>query len=156
MSVVKQALVLLMIALVLAGILWLVHPEGLPLRADAEFYALDLSAPLVSVAEARESYETGTHYFVDTRAGAPEGRISIPGSFVIREHSLADDLAEVIDFLYPEDPVILYGNGGPLLVDAVAARMQDRGFTDVTILQGGLQAWRDAGHPVDGLEGGHE
>jgi len=156
MSVVKQALVLLMIALVLAGILWLVHPEGLPLQADAEFYALDLSAPLVSVDDAHDYYESGSHYFVDTRAGAPEGRISIPGSFVIREHSLADDLAEVMDFLYPEDPVILYGNGGPLLVDAVAARLQERGFLDVLILQGGLQAWRDAGHPVDGQEDGHE
>jgi rhodanese-related sulfurtransferase len=152
MRALRQALLLLAISLAIAVGSWAVRGDRLPLRADPQVYALDLSVPLVSVDEARRYYDTGSHYFVDTRAGDPAARPVIPGSFTIREDSLATDLAAVMDFLYPEDPLILYGEDTPLPVDAVAARLSNRGYENLVILQGGLAAWREAGGPVTGEE----
>ena len=149
---VRQSLLLVGIAVVAAGVSWAVRGDRLPLRADPEFYALDLTVPLVSQADARELYEAGTHYFVDTRPGDPGERPAIPGSFTIRETSLADDLAAVMDFLYPEDPLILYGEDRPSPVDAVAARLTSRGYENLVILQGGFAGWRAAGGAVTGGE----
>jgi len=158
---VRQALLLLGLSLALAVGLWLVRPDRLALRADSQVYALDLSAPLISVDEALVAYEDGSRFFVDTRAGDPSGRASIPGSFVIREQHLLEDLEAMGDFLFPEDPLILYGTDHPLPVDAVAARLQTRGFENVVILQGGLEAWQraggtTAGGETGGGEGAHE
>ena len=152
MRALRQALLLLGISLALAVGSWAVRGDRLPPLADPQVYALDLSVPLVSLAEAREHYEAGSHYFVDTRAGDPTGRPAIPGSFTIREEQFDEDLAAAMDFLYPEDPLILYGEDTPLPVDAVAARLSNRGYQNLTILQGGLRAWRKAGDPVTGEE----
>lgn len=153
---VRQALLLMGLSLALAVVLWVVRPDRLPLQADPQAYTLDLSAPLISVEEALAAYEDGSRFFVDTRAGEPAGRATIPGSFVIREQQLLEDLDDLGGFLFPEDPLILYGADHPLPVDAVAARLQTRGFSDVVILQGGLEAWRRADGPLDGGEAADE
>ena len=150
MTAVRQALTLVGIAIVAAVLLWAVRPDRLPLVADAEVYTLDLPAPLVGVTKARELYDAGTHYFVDTRAEGPGGSGVIPGSFVIRETSFDADFEAVMDFLYPEDPLVLYGATTPLPVAAVAVRLQSQGYENLLILQGGLAAWRDGGGSVTG------
>ncbi|MEZ4389091.1 MAG: rhodanese-like domain-containing protein [Candidatus Krumholzibacteriia bacterium] len=144
---VTEALRLVGAILAVGIVTWLVRPDRLPLRADAEFYALDLPAPLVSVDEARAAYDEGRHVFIDTR---PEATLAnaIPGAFVIRAASFAADLDAVREFIFPEDPLILYGEGSPVPVGDVAVLFQARGHTDVRILQGGLEAWRAAGGPV--------
>ncbi len=153
---VRQTLLLLGLSLALAVGLWLVRPDRLPLQADPAIYALDLPVPLISVADARAAYDDGSRFFVDTRPGDPSGRATIPGSFVIREQHLLADLEAIGDFLFPEDPLILYGADHPLPVAAVAARLQTRGFEDLVILQGGLEAWQRAGGEVAGGEVGDE
>lgn len=147
MASVREALRLLMIAVAVATVAWAARPERLPLVADATVYELDLPVDLVSADEARGLYDDGTHYFVDTRPGDPAA--GIPGSFVVRETSFAADLEAVLDFLYPGDPLILYGADHPLPVAGVAARLLDQGYQDVRILQGGLAAWVRTGGPVD-------
>ena len=153
MTAVRQALVLGGIAVVAAALLWAIRPDRLPLIADAEVYTLDLPAPLVSVADARELYDGGTHYFVDTRAEGPTASGVIPGSFMIRETTFDADFEAVMDFLYPEDPLVLYGAATPLPVAAVAVRLQSQGYENLLILQGGLAAWRDGGGSVTGNGG---
>jgi rhodanese-related sulfurtransferase len=145
---VGEAWRLLALAALVAVILWAVRGDRLAPIADPEIYALDLPAPLVSVHEARDLWEEGSHHFVDTRGGEPGGRPSIPGSFVVRETSFAEDLAAAMDFVYPEDHLILYGEATPLPVAAVAVRFHERGYRNVRILQGGLAAWRLAGGPL--------
>jgi rhodanese-related sulfurtransferase len=149
---VKEAawLFLLAVAVTTAG--WFLRAERLPLRADAAFYANELAAPLVHVGEALRLYEEGTHYFVDIRPGAP--RDAIPGAFRVRGETFADDLYAQRDFLFPEDPVILYGDGSLQAASAVAARLQERGFVDVQILASDLAAWRAAGGPLTEEDGG--
>jgi len=153
MIAVRQALVLVGIAVVAAVLLWVVRPDRLSLGADAEVYTLDLPAPLVGVTEACELYDDGTHYFVDTRAEGPGTGSVIPGSFVVRETTFDADFEAVMDFLYPEDALVLYGATSPLPVAAVAVRLQSQGYENLLILQGGLAGWRDGGGSLTGNGG---
>lgn len=144
-----EAVRLVLIILALGVATWVVRPDRLPLRANAEFYALDLPAPLVAVDEALKAFDEGTVVFVDTR---PEADLdtAIPGAFIVRATTFASDLDEVRDFIYPGDALILYGADAPVPVGDVAALFQARGHSDVRILQGGLEAWRRAGGPIEG------
>ena len=152
----RQAGILVGLSLATAVVLWAVRPDRLPLSADAEVYELDLPAPLIAVAAARQAYEEGDVYFVDTRPGMVAEGTAVPCAFVVREATFDDDLDAVMDFVYPEDPLILYGEGTPLPVGAVAARFIARGYANIQILQGGLRAWQTAGGPVSSKEAAHE
>ena len=76
------------------------------------------------------------------------GQSTIPGSFYIREATLDDDLAANIDFLFPEDKIVLFGSGDLMPPANVAARLQSMGFQDIVILDGGLEAWIGSGGSV--------
>jgi rhodanese-related sulfurtransferase len=142
----RQGLVLLAVTLALATALWLARPDRLPLRADTAFYTAELSAPLITPDEALADYDDGTHIFLDARADADSG--GIPGALPLREGSFDDDLYAVRDFVFAEDPLIVYGDGNLQSVSVVAARLQERGYRSVFILRGGLEAWRRAGGPL--------
>jgi len=140
-----QALTLLLVAAVLAAAGWALRPDPLPLVADPVAYELELSAPLVETGTALQLFDEGNHFFIDTRPSAGPGVETISGSFVIREKEFADDLLRLMDVLYPEDPVILFGDGNLMGVSNVAARLQERGFTSVQIMRSGLDGWQKAG-----------
>lgn len=152
----REAGGLLVLSLLLAAGVWAARTPRLPLRADVALYRLDLPFPAVDAAQALALYEAGNHLFVDTRDVDPSVTPRIPGSFAVRQATFADDLLEAHDFLTPVDPVLLYGDGDLLAVSAVASRLQQRGYADLTLLRDGLAAWRAAGGPLTGGEGRDE
>lgn len=141
----REAGLVLLAAGILASVNWLAGAAKLPLRADPAVYELELAVPLVEIPEALALFTQGAHLFIDTRAGVPQAGDTIAGAFVIREGSFDDDLLALFDDLYPEDPVILFGNGDLVGTNNIANRLLERGFSDVRILRGGLQGWRGAG-----------
>jgi rhodanese-related sulfurtransferase len=159
-SVTREAGLLLLVAVTLAVASWALRPPRLPLRADLELYELDLGFPVIDAVEAMASYEANTRIFIDTRpAGESGGRI--PGAIPISQARFEEELGEAFDFLLCEDPLLLYGNGNLLLIAAVASRLQERGFEDITLMSGGLESWRAAGgalvdDPGAGTEADHE
>ncbi|MCB1149988.1 rhodanese-like domain-containing protein, partial [bacterium] len=92
-----------------------------------------------------------THIFVDTRA-VDDGR-RIPGAMVLRPDSFDEDFREIYDFLVPEDALILYGDGNLMLTSNVAQQLEARGFTELSLLRGDLDAWAAAGGDLS-TEGG--
>ena len=144
----RQAVLLLLLVIALTGGIWLLRSERLPLRAELAFYELDLSVPMVTAPAAVALYEEGAHLFVDTRRVEIDNVTHIPGAFSVRQESFDEDLYASMDFLLPEDPVILYGDGNLQAIDAIAARLLDRGFIDLAIMNGGLASWRQAGGPL--------
>lgn len=144
----RQAFLLLAISAVLAAGLWLVRSPRVPLRADPADYELELAAPLIEVAEARRFYDEGLHLFIDTRSAGADSVQTIPGAFVIRPDSFDDDVLSLLDIIVPEDQFILFGSGNLALANNVAARMVQRGYPNVALLKGGLDAWRAAGGPL--------
>jgi rhodanese-related sulfurtransferase len=147
-TAVREALLIGGASAVIAAVVWLARPDRLPLRAQAEIYELELAAPVVPAAEAVAFFEAGDHLFIDARENTAGGEI--PGAFRVRSSTFDADLAEVHDFLYPEDKLVLYDGGVMQAADAVAVRFQERGYANVTILQGGVAAWRVAGGPLAG------
>lgn len=141
----KEAGRVLLLAVIVAGGNWVGGSASLPLVADPTVYELELSAPLVTIPRALELFDEGVHLFVDTRPVRPGSEPTIAGAFVIREATFDDDLLALFDVLYPEDPVILFGDGDLVGTSNVAARLQDRGYHDVQILEGGLRGWQEAG-----------
>ncbi|MFH1843990.1 MAG: rhodanese-like domain-containing protein [bacterium] len=147
-TVVREAVILLAAALVLAGGSWLLRAEPLPLAADASLYEIELAAPLISLEQAFSRYDSGSHLFVDTREPALITQVRIGGSFAIRASTFADDLIEAADFIWREDALVLYGNGDLRDVSSVAARFLERGYENIEIMAGGIEAWRQNGYPV--------
>jgi rhodanese-related sulfurtransferase len=144
----KEAGLVLLAAMVVAAANWLAGDEKLSLTADPSVYELELYAPLVEIAAAQDLFDEGIHLFIDTRPGDPTDRPTIAGAFVIREETFDDDLLALFDDLYPEDPVVVFGNGDLVGANNVAGRLQGRGFGDVQILRGGLAGWEKAGGMV--------
>jgi rhodanese-related sulfurtransferase len=139
----REAGLLLLVSVVAAGGWWARQPDPLPLAADPAVYRLELAAPLVDVAQALAHYDEGLHLFVDTRVET--GGETIPGALFIREATFDDDLLANFDFLFPEDQLVLFGDGDLTRTSNVAGRLIDRGYANVEILQGGLGAWKKAG-----------
>lgn len=139
----RQGLILLLVSVLVTAVSWALRPDRLPLRADRQTYELELAAPLVQPADALGLYDEGEVLFADTRS-VTEGGV-IPGAFPLRPDTLDDDLLAVFDFLEPETPLVLYGDGSLTTTSGVAARLAERGYTDLRILAGGVGAWRGAG-----------
>ncbi len=143
----REAGALLSLAVVLATTAWVARTPRLPLRADGAVYRLDLQFPAITVAGALKLYREGDHLFVDTRDVDADATARVPGAFSVRQDSFADDLRAVRDFLGPADCIVLYGDN-LLAASAVASRLKERGYTDLTLMRGDLAAWRSAGGPV--------
>nr|MEE4266779.1 rhodanese-like domain-containing protein [Candidatus Krumholzibacteria bacterium] len=141
----KQAAFIMLLTVVLTAGSWMMRTPRLPLQADPTVYELELSAPVVEIAQARLLFDEGAHLFIDTRAGDPTDRPTIAGAFVIREQNFDDDLLALFDDLFPEDPVIVFGSGNMVGASNVAGRLLGRGFTDVQILRGGMAGWEKDG-----------
>jgi len=147
----REAPLLLGLTLVLAAGAWLARSPRLPLVADTSVYEMDLAAPVMTPAEAVTAFRANTHIFIDTRA-ADDGR-RIPGAMTLRPEHFDEDFRAIFDFLLPEDPLVLYGDGNLLLVGNVAQKLEARGFKDLSLLRGDLDAWAAAGGELSG-EGG--
>lgn len=150
----REAGLLMLVAVVATGLSWFLRSDGLPLRADPVAYELELSAPLVGIEEALVLFEEGDFLFIDTRPRAQGDFQTIPGAFFIREDSFDDDLLEYFDFMTTEDTFILFGDGDLFTVSNLATMLQDRDYTNLFILKGGLTAWEKAGGDISLRSGG--
>jgi 3-mercaptopyruvate sulfurtransferase SseA len=146
----RQTGLLLLAALLAATAAWALRTPRWPLRAEPALYAQEWAAPLITAGTALQLYHEGKHHFVDTRQLELPQAPHIPGAFSIRPTSFADDLLAASDFMFPSDAFVLYGTDDLAPVSSVAARFQERGYPDVEIMVGGLEAWRTAGGPVSG------
>lgn len=143
----------LLLALALAAALasWALRTPRLPLAAERSVYEFELKQPLIGAGEALALYEAGSHLFVDTRSGLAPAAPRIPGALVITPEGFDDELAALIDFIAPEDPIVLYGDRLQAAA-AVASQLAARGYAQLSLLDGGLAAWQAAGGPLSAGE----
>ncbi len=143
-----EAGILILLAIVVTGLTWVFHPNPISWRADPLSYELELSAPLVSIEEALKLFEAGDHLFIDTRPDAARAQTTIASAFIIREVSFDDDLMALMDLVFPEDPLILFGNGQLAGVSSIGEKMKRRGYENLLILREGVTRWQAAGGEV--------
>ncbi len=102
----------------------------------------------ISGEQLRAMWEAGdTPVIIDVRASVEREAdpFIIPGARFLDEH---DETG--IPILHP---VVIYCScPNEISAAIVAQQMRRRGFTDVRPLLGGLDAWRDAGHPVERVD----
>lgn len=114
-------------------------------------YEIDSSAgepvPLVPVDDAHEWYETDAARFLDARGEGDYNRERIPGA--VRStagHDLGDPVTE-----WPADErIVTYCACPHSLALQRGARLVGEGYVNVFALEGGLDAWIDEGHPLEG------
>jgi len=143
-----EAAGLLIVTIVVVALTWVLRTDSLSLRADPTTYEMELSAPLVDVAAALRLFDEGDYLFIDTRGNAAEAEATISGAFIIREATFDDDLLALMDDIYPEDPMVLFGNGELSAVSNITNRLQSRGYENILILRTGLKGWEKAGGMV--------
>ncbi len=149
----REAGAILVLTLLCALAAWLLRTPRLPIIADHETYEFEIAQPLVDAATALAYFEAGSHLFVDTRDRARFDLARVPGAMNVRPENFDDDLGALMDFIYPEDPILLYGDRLQGTA-AVAGRFAERGYAELILLVGGFDAWREAGCPVDEASGG--
>ncbi len=104
----------------------------------------------VSVAEAKAALESGKVQVVDVRPSFDFAGGRIPGSLSLPNQSIAsrsDQLDRTRRLLFVSDP------GGE--ADRAAQLAITLGFTDVAIVQGGFDAWLDAGYSTHTIDDGN-
>lgn len=144
----REAALLVLLAIVAAAAAWGLRSDRLPLSADLATYELEITAPVLDIAEALTLFDEGDCLFIDTRSDRSDGSITILGAFPIRAASFDDDLYELADTVYPEDPLVLFGDGNLAGTAHVADLLLARGYADVRILRGSVEAWQDAGGEI--------
>ncbi len=147
-NILRETLLLVVITLVLATLSWALRPPRLPLQADLAIYELDLGFPVISAAEAVACYDANSHLFIDTRGGGDHTR-RVPGAVPIGQDSFDAELREVFDFMDPEEPLLLIGDGNLVMIAVLAERLKDKGYGDITIMEGTLETWAEAGGDTD-------
>jgi len=99
----------------------------------------------ISLEEARRLFDAGAAVFVDVRAGDDYGAGHIPGALTITSR----DLEAQLSALPPDVVIIAYGDATRPESGARGAQIfMELGYPKMIALEGGFQAWRDAGHPT--------
>jgi rhodanese-related sulfurtransferase len=101
---------------------------------------------LIETKELKEKLDRGDGFKIVMTLGEWEYRIThIPGSMRV---STVDEALEVLD---PEDEIVLYDSGPTCAASRMAFRvLKDHGYERVRRYAGGLEAWSDAGYPLEG------
>lgn len=110
---------------------------------------LDPNGPqvaLITVADARARFDAGSAVFIDVRTSGDFAAGHIPGALTITSRELEQRLQSL-----PEGAVIIaYGDAArPESGQRGAQIFMELGYPTTIALEGGFQAWRDGGHPVE-------
>ncbi len=108
-----------------------------------------VNAASVSVGQLKESIESTSVIFVDTSQDFAEGHL--PGSRWVPRGWLELEIADVVEG--KETPIVVTCADGPSSTLA-AATLTEMGYGAVSVLEGGIDAWRSAGLSLEtGLSG---
>ncbi len=147
----REAVLLGLLTLAVTALSWIVRTPRFPLVAEISDYEMDLDYPVLTPETCVAMYAAGTHLLIDVR-GLDNPESYIPGAFFIGLDSFDEDLREVLDFIYPEDALLLYGDGRLTATAAVAARFEERGYRVEGLMRGSLEAWHRAGGELVGRD----
>jgi len=135
----KQVLILIGIAVLVAGAVNIIHPERIPWVEDwgnrVEARAIQEGVALVQLSEMLEFLREDSRLFVDVRSAKEYERGHLPGS--------VSATAGLTAVLGDTRPLVLYCSG-PECEDnlLLALELRKLGRTDVALFIGGMDLWR--------------
>ena len=118
------------------------HP-WLPRWVASRFHHVDAQ-------EAMRLVENPKVMVVDTRDTRDFSQQHIPGAISLPYHGFNEHYPQFTASVSKETPLLLYCYGtGCGLAARVAKRLMIKGYTEVTILRGGINAWKAANLPLE-------
>jgi rhodanese-related sulfurtransferase len=146
----REALVLLVFGIAVGLVVNSVRKDGLSLIAEADAFRVRTNAEFIGTQDAWDLYEQGNAFLVDARDPAAFAREHIEGALnASPTRGGADSLA----WMASADPyLIAYADEGSQRQAGVLADiLLEAGFRRVWVLLDGIEGWRKAGLPVEGL-----
>jgi rhodanese-related sulfurtransferase len=112
-------------------------PKPSPMKSESRVYdlkeRLDWGEPALSIVDIRDLSEFNQSHIT--------GAISIPASRLVSETSKYFEI---------DRDIYLYGNTDDESM-AVAEQLRAAGFSNVSVLRGGVAAWKAAGFPIEAI-----
>ncbi|MBM4157036.1 MAG: rhodanese-like domain-containing protein [Lentisphaerae bacterium] len=121
---------------------------GIEARLEAEARASGIA--VMSVAEAKAALDAGTHLLLDARAPAEHAARRIPWAMSLPWRTVTSSIEAIAPMLDPARPLLVYCRGAACDEGLLLARhLRARGHGNVSLIGGGMEAWRAAGLPVE-------
>jgi rhodanese-related sulfurtransferase len=98
----------------------------------------------IDVAAARSLHSNPEVFFLDVREPSEYDAGHIPGVTLIPVSQVAGRLSEI-----PKDKQVVVTCRSGNRSGQVAQQLRQLGYTNITNMQGGLNAWQNAGYPVE-------
>ena len=152
MKIVKQILILVGIAIGIAGVMNLIHPKRIPWVGDwahrVEAHAVQEKVPLVQLSEMIAFLRSGSHQFVDARSTEEYQRGHIPTALSIPFEAVEQGGAAEV--LHSPRPLVLYCSGAACDDSLfLAIHLRDLGCESVSLFVGGMELWTSEGLTVE-------
>lgn len=105
------------------------------------------TTPSISLKEAKRLYDNRQgEIFVDVRTRYAYDELHIPGA----DSLPLDYIQQQWQAYAPDQKLILYDDApDDPSAEAAAAFLKSKGFTNLRVMDGGLDGWQDSGYPVD-------
>lgn len=156
-----ELIILLVVSLVLATILNLINPEGIPLFGqwnpdEGLVHAGEIciaSLHPVDDLEALDAYLQSNAVFVDARLPAEYDAGHIPGAFNLPIGEIDEAIHNFLD-MFPVDTRLILYCSGPECYDAsdLMVILQEYDYQDTSVFYQGLIGWKKAGRPIEVTE----
>jgi rhodanese-related sulfurtransferase len=140
MTVFRQAGLILMIALGLAGVTAAIHPKRPALLAPP--------ADPNEVTLAQTKQWAGTVLWVDTRPDAEFASGHIPEAVSLNFENWPEAFPKFLDHYSPDRRVVVYCSASSCqLSREIAEKLRASGLTSAYFLEGGWEAWKEQSRP---------
>ncbi|MCD6351509.1 MAG: rhodanese-like domain-containing protein [Armatimonadetes bacterium] len=148
-----RVIAILALSLVVAFVADVVHPMRLPLFSARSEPGLPpwvfRRLKFVNPRDAQALLEDSRVVVVDTRDARDFAQGHLPRAISLPYHGFAKRFPHFADEVARDTPLLLYCYGtGCGLAARVAKRLVVAGYTDISILRGGTEAWQRAGLPL--------
>jgi rhodanese-related sulfurtransferase len=145
------------ILIILAGLAVTVNglrPDTIPLISKSPVTAQPLSpdSPVkpIPLTEAWEKYETGAALFIDARSPEDFRAGHIKGALNLPNQAFDEVFPEVAEKVEKGGQLITYCDGKEcILAQALARKLYELGFQNVSYLANGWTSWRERGLPTE-------
>lgn len=153
-SAIKQAIFIFFCAILLAGVVNLVRPDGInwlrqPKPATEAVSLANEAVTAISIDTALEAFQAKRAVFVDARNPENYTEAHIPGAINVPPEQFEADVEPFMNRIPPDQEVILYCDGpGCHLAETLSVLMKEMGYEKLSLFLDGWRGWENAHLPV--------
>jgi len=155
MTWLKQAILIVLAAALIAALFNLFNPGGLAVTTFSPFPNLakeadELNVPRIDLLDARKIFDEGSAIFVDARPPELYAKGRIPGALNLPDTKFDAFFSEFSAIIPPQESLVVYCDGQDCHASLeVVAQLRKKGFQNVRIFFGGWEQWTESAFPVE-------